>query len=308
MISAGDKCPEPAFVAVGPMSGFIRVEHRLVWQRRLEFGVRGRHGRARLLPRRLRAAETDRNLQRPFQQPPDDQAGQPAHDRQVGNQRRELRAKLAHHLLRKRRLRGLPARGASSAMTAIFGDVRLDGRQFRHLMAARTTGAIAHAQAALAMPTRVGNEINDRVHALGGDQWSRVTEMSRWSPGFRQLLRRRPPTRCRPARPSEAGGFDVVVEFWLRSANWRSRSAICFFASAISFARPSPAAAHARPMPRGAAHSLVSGRRHRDDASLGLRHALLSTPVNSICTDLNCYKRSLRARFTVTSIGSHTKP
>ena len=31
-------------------------------------------------------------------------------------------------------------------------------------------------------------------------------------PGLRRLLRRRPRTRGRPASPSEAGGFDVVVE------------------------------------------------------------------------------------------------
>jgi hypothetical protein len=40
----------------------------------------------------------------------------------------------------------------------------------------------------------------------------------------------------RPARPSDEGGFDVVVEFCWRSANCRSKSAIRFFSSVILLA------------------------------------------------------------------------
>ena len=40
-----------------------------------------------------------------FEQPLHDQARQPAHDRQIGDQRGELRAKLAHDLVGQRRLR-----------------------------------------------------------------------------------------------------------------------------------------------------------------------------------------------------------
>ena len=50
---------------------------------------------------------------------------------------------------------------------------------------------------------------------------------------------RRPRTRWRPARPSEDGGFDVVVEFCCRSASCRSRSLIRFACSAFSLRRRS---------------------------------------------------------------------
>src|ERR1039457_6458662 len=57
-----------------------------------------------------------------------------------------------------------------------------------------------------------------------------------WPPGLRPLfflgeLRR----RCAPARPSEEGGLEELVEFFLRVASCRSRSAICFWASVICF-------------------------------------------------------------------------
>jgi hypothetical protein len=46
-------------------------------------------------------------------------------------------------------------------------------------MPSRVADLIARVQGLLAMTTRVGDEIDDRVHALGGDQWSRVTGMTR---------------------------------------------------------------------------------------------------------------------------------
>ena len=55
-------------------------------------------------------------------------------------------------------------------MAAIFGNVRLDGRQFCDLMASRITDGVARVQGTLAMPTRVGDQIDDRVHTCGGDQ------------------------------------------------------------------------------------------------------------------------------------------
>jgi hypothetical protein len=41
--------------------------------------------------------------------------------------------------------------------------------------------------------------------------------------------------RCVPAKPSEEGGLEELVEFFLRVVSWRCRSAICFSASAICF-------------------------------------------------------------------------
>jgi hypothetical protein len=38
-------------------------------------------------------------------------------------------------------------------------------------------------------------------------------------PAVRRLFRRSPRSRCRPARPSEDGGFDVMVEFCCFSAS-----------------------------------------------------------------------------------------
>jgi len=40
-----------------------------------------------------------------------------------------------------------------------------------------------------------------------------------------------------PARPSEEGGLEELVEFFWRAASCRSRSAICFSASAICRSR-----------------------------------------------------------------------
>lgn len=66
----------------------------------------------------------------------------------------------------------------------------------------------------------------------------RVGTSGRWCPGWpgcppgrRRLLPRRPRSRCRPARPSEDGGFDVIIEFCCRNASWRSRSATRFASS-----------------------------------------------------------------------------
>lgn len=64
-------------------------------------------------------------------------------------------------------------------------------------------------------------------------------------PTFRLLFLRRPRSRGAPASPSEEGGLEEFVEFCLRSASCRSKSAICFSlstnrrsSSAISSACP----------------------------------------------------------------------
>ena len=148
--------------------------------------------------------------------------GATAHDRQIRNQRGELRTELTDDLVGQRGLRHLPAHGTPTAVTAIFGDVRFNRRQFRDLMASWVARFITRVQRSFAVVTRVGNRVNGRVHTLGGDQRPRVSGMAGLPAGFRRLLRRRPRTRCRPASPSDAGGFDVIVEFWLRSASGSS--------------------------------------------------------------------------------------
>src|SRR4051794_30984237 len=53
-----------------------------------------------------------------------------------------------------------------------------------------------------------------------------------WPPGLRRLFfLLLPRRRCSPAKPSEEGGLEEVTEFCSRSANFRSSSAICFWAS-----------------------------------------------------------------------------
>jgi hypothetical protein len=102
-------------------------------------------------------------------------------------------------------------------------------------MAAGVADAVARVQRVLAMATCVGHEVDDRIHALSGDQGSRVARMPR--------LPTAPSSTPAPATPftlstresTEDGGFEVVVEFCCRNASCRSRSQICFCASATRF-------------------------------------------------------------------------
>ena len=96
--------------------------------------ARGGDRVAGFFPGRVRAAQTDRNVQRPFQQPLDHPARQATDDGQIGDQRRELRPTLALDLVGHRRLRRLPACRTHDLGTLKLGDVRLDRRQLGHLM------------------------------------------------------------------------------------------------------------------------------------------------------------------------------
>jgi hypothetical protein len=66
-------------------------------------------------------------------------------------------------------------------MTAVFGNVRFDRRQFRDLMASPVGDRVSRVQAALALPTGIGDQVNGRVHTLGGNQQPRVARMA-WLP------------------------------------------------------------------------------------------------------------------------------
>jgi hypothetical protein len=57
-------------------------------------------------------------------------------------------------------------------MAAIFGDVRLDGWQFRDLMASGITDRVAPVQPVLTMATRLGDQIDGLIRTLGGNQWA----------------------------------------------------------------------------------------------------------------------------------------
>lgn len=89
-------------------------------------------------------------------------------------------------------------------MATIFGNVRLDGRQFGDLMASRVADVIARTQWMLAMTTRVGNKIDDGVHALGADQWPPVARMPRLTTAFPSTLDA-PPSFALPAGEAIGG-------------------------------------------------------------------------------------------------------
>lgn len=72
----GDHRPGPAFRAVHPVAGLIRVEHGLVRQRVHEVFIGRCDGRTRLFPCLLRTSHADRNLQRAFEQALHNQAQQ----------------------------------------------------------------------------------------------------------------------------------------------------------------------------------------------------------------------------------------
>ena len=137
----------------------------------------------------LRTAQADGNLQGAFEQPLHDHARQPAHDRQIRNQGRELRTELSLDLVRQQRWRRASARATAQPMAAIFGDVRLDGWQFRDLMASRIPDGVARVQPMLAMPTRLGAKINGLIRPLGGHQWARMSGMSGLPTGLSSALR-----------------------------------------------------------------------------------------------------------------------
>ena len=171
------------------MPGLVGVEHRLGGQGRLEFLVRRADGGTGLFPGLLRAPQTDRDLQRAFEEALDDQARQPAHDRQIRNQGRELRSELPRDLVRQRRLRRASARATAPPMAAILDDVRLDGGQFRDLMASGITDGVARVQPVLAMATRLGDQINGLIRTLGGNQGARMPGMSGLPTGLASTLR-----------------------------------------------------------------------------------------------------------------------
>lgn len=74
-------------------------------------------------------------------------------------------------------------------MAAILGDVRLNGGQFCNLMAPGSTDGVAHVQPALAMATRLGDQIHRLIRTLGGNQRARMPGMSRLPTGLSSTLR-----------------------------------------------------------------------------------------------------------------------
>jgi hypothetical protein len=133
----------------------------------------------------------------------------------------------------------LAAFRTDNAVALIFGDMRFDRWQFGHLMPARITlSGHPGRQTVIAMKHLEGNTFLNSSTRLNGASPRQCPSCPGCPPGLRRLfLRRLPRSRCSPAIPSEEGGLDDVVEFCCRSASLRSRSAICFSASAIFLSR-----------------------------------------------------------------------
>src|SRR5262249_20267535 len=126
-------------------------------------------------PRILCAAEADRDPQRAFEQPLHHEPRQTTDDRQLGNQGRELRAKLVHVLGGERRDRDRLAGGTEPSMAAVLGNVRGDCRQLGDLMLPRLLHGVARVQAASTPTALRRNVISDRVHL---PRWQQLAMMS----------------------------------------------------------------------------------------------------------------------------------
>jgi len=93
-------------------------------------------------------------------------------------------------------------------MATILGNVRLNRWQFSDLMPSGRARIIAHVQAALAMPTLIGDKIDDRGHALDWDQRPRVSRM----PGLPPRL----PMALLPAASHALATGEPVRGRWFR--------------------------------------------------------------------------------------------
>jgi hypothetical protein len=134
--------PQPPFVAVRPVARLIGVDDGLVRQHCCEFGIRRRQSRARFLPCMLGAPQTDRNLQRAFEEALHDQPRHAAHDGQIRNQGRRFGAELVRVLVGQPGQCDGAAVGTLAAMAAELGDVRRNRRHLRDVMPTRMSDRI----------------------------------------------------------------------------------------------------------------------------------------------------------------------
>lgn len=115
-----DERPEPALRAVRAVPGLVAIEDRLLRQHLLRFLIGRRNTGTDFFPCLLRTAETQRDLQGAVEESLHDEPWQPADDRQIRDQRRELAAKLTGEILRQRRQRRRAAMPPLPRMTAIL--------------------------------------------------------------------------------------------------------------------------------------------------------------------------------------------
>ena len=73
-------------------------------------------------------------------------------------------------------------------MTAVLRDMRRDRWQLRDLMTARVAHAMPRVQAVRTLATRVGHQIDDRIHALDGDRSAMGPRMAGLTAGLPPTL------------------------------------------------------------------------------------------------------------------------
>ena len=107
-------------------------------------------------------------------------------------------------------------------MAAVLGDVRGHWRQFRHLMPARLADGMARVQAARAVAARLRREEWTIASTRStGTRAGMVSRMARLPAGVASTLQGDVlAAAVDPRGQSEAGGFDVMVEFCCFSASW----------------------------------------------------------------------------------------
>jgi hypothetical protein len=247
--------------------------------------------------RSLGAAQADANLQGALEEPLHHQPWQATDHGQIGDERGELRPKLSRDTLGQRRPRQRSAGGTPPTMTAIFGDVRLNGRQLRHLMAPRVARLIARVQRPPAVATALGHQLDRRVHTLGGNHRPRVGGMSRLPARLAAAL-------LSPASDALAAGESIgrgrlgsrgrilllqgelSLEFGdsLLLVGVLSAKALVLFTEALKLAR--------------VALSVVAFGVSFARRPTVARHARYGTPIGSTCTaPLNCYVSSMWIRL-----------
>ena len=118
----------------------------------------------------------------------DDQPRHAADDRQVRNQRRQLRPELVRMLVRQRRERDRAAGRTLPPMTAILRDVRGDRRQLGDLMSPRLADVMPRVQPVRTAATGIRNEIHERIHVLQGHQLAMMSRMPGLTAGLAATL------------------------------------------------------------------------------------------------------------------------
>ena len=187
-----DQCPDPALIAVGPPTRLIHIQDRFARQLLLQLlnGLRDRL--TNFFPSFLGASQANLDTQHVgqhgFHQPP----RQPADYRPIGDQRRQLRPEVSRDLLWQWRARGLATVDADYMGKLIFGDVRLYGRDFRHLMppwlSLRNHLAGLLRQVSTAVSALLGQHHLDGAHLRCGNQGSVMPRMSALATGFSPAL------------------------------------------------------------------------------------------------------------------------